>query len=86
MYLHIGQDFLVRVQDIVSIFDMDTATVSKRTEALLFRLQAEGRVIDSYEDLPRSAVLCVNGLGEYLYLSQITSKALQKRAEKVLGI
>ena len=40
MYLHLGQDYIVPLQNVVAVFDMDTATVSGRTQRLLSRLQA----------------------------------------------
>ena len=35
MYLHLGQDYIVPLQSVVAVFDMDTATASKRTRLLL---------------------------------------------------
>ena len=63
MYLHLGQDYIVPLQSVVAVFDMDTATASKRTRLLLERLQDEGRIIELYDDLPRAAVLCESALG-----------------------
>lgn len=80
MYVHIGQDYMVPLRSIVCIFDMDTATASGRTRRLLERLSQEGRVVDLCGDLPKSAVLCTGELGEILYISQISSRTLQKRA------
>ena len=71
------------LQSVVAVFDMDTATASKRTRLLLERLQDEGRIIELYDDLPRAAVLCENALGETLYLTQLSRrpfKAARKRA------
>ena len=82
MYLHLGQDYIVPLQSVVAVFDMDTATASKRTRLLLERLQDEGRIIELYDDLPRAAVLCENALGETLYLTQLSPQAIQRRAEK----
>ena len=82
MYVHIGQDYMVPVRSIVCIFDMDTATASGRTRRLLERLSREGRVVDLCDDLPKSAVLCTGGLGEILYISQFSSRTLQKRVEE----
>lgn len=82
MYLHLGQDYIVPLQTVVAVFDMDTATASKRTCGLLSSMQEEGRIIELYEDLPRAAVLCENALGETLYLTQLSPQALQRRAEK----
>ena len=62
MYLHLGQDYIVPLQNVVAVFDMDTATVSGRTQRLLSRLQDEGRIIELYDDLPRAAVLCESAL------------------------
>ena len=81
MYLHLGQDYIVPLQSVVAVFDMDTATASKRTRLLLERLQDEGRIIELYDDLPRAAVLCENALGETLYLTQLSPQAIQRRAE-----
>lgn len=86
MYLHLGQDYIVPLQNVVAVFDMDTATASKRTARLIERLQDEGRIIELYEDLPRAAVLCENALGETLYLTSLSSQALQRRAEKAYAI
>lgn len=81
MYVHIGQDYMVQLSSIVCIFDMDTATASERTRILLRRLENEGRIVDLCDDLPKSAVLCMGELGEILYISQISSRTLAKRAE-----
>jgi|GEM_PF-6812223 len=31
MYLHLGQDYIVPLQNVVAVFDMDTATMSARS-------------------------------------------------------
>ena len=81
MYVHIGQDYMVPVRSIISIFDMDTATYARSTRGLLTRLEKEGRVVTLFDDLPKSAVLCTSELGEILYITQISSTALQRRIE-----
>ena len=48
MYLHLGQDYIVPLQSVVAVFDMDTATASRRTRLLLERLQDEGRIIERF--------------------------------------
>ena len=35
MYLHIGEDVLVKDSEIIGIFDMDTSTVNKATRDYL---------------------------------------------------
>ncbi len=83
MYVHIGQDYMIPLGQIVCIFDMDTATASTRTRRLLQRLSDEGRVVDLCNDLPGAGVLCVSELGELLYLSPISSRTLQRRVEEI---
>ncbi len=82
MYVHIGQDFIVPTRSILCIFDMDTATWSKHTRALVQRFSKEGRTVELFDDLPRAGVLCSGELGEHLYLSGLSTATLQKRAEQ----
>ena len=82
MYVHIGQDFIVPIRSIVCIFDMDTATWSRHTRALVQRLAKEGRTVELFDDLPRAGVLCASELGEHLYLSGLSSVTLQRLAEQ----
>ena len=79
--MHIGQDYMVPVRSIISIFDMDTATNARSTRGLINRLEKEGRVVTVFDDLPKSGVLCTSELGEILYITQISSTALQRRIE-----
>lgn len=81
MYVHIGQDYMVPVRSIISIFDMDTATNARSTRGMINRLEKEGRVVIVFDDLPKSGVLCMSELGEILYITQISSTALQRRIE-----
>ena len=57
MYLHLGLDTIIRTRDILGIFDLDTATVSKRTRQALHRAELEGRVVNVAQDLPKSFVV-----------------------------
>ena len=40
MYLHLGQDTIVRTDTILGVFDLDNATVSKHTREFLRRARA----------------------------------------------
>ena len=44
MYLHLGQNVLVKSQDIVGIFDLDTCTVKKTTKKYLNNAEKEKRI------------------------------------------
>ena len=81
MYLHLGQNVLVRHQDVIGIFDLDNTTWSFRTRRFLERAEREGRVIAVGDDLPRSFVLA-DGRGgtPAVYLTALSPSALSARA------
>ena len=71
MYLHIGENKVVRKKDILAIFDMDSATVSSVTRKYLSNAQKEGRVKSLGLDLPRTFIVMRNKtvyLSAYRYL------------------
>ena len=81
MYLHLGQNVMVRDRDIIGVFDLDNTTWSFRTRRFLERAEREGRVTAVGDDLPRSFVLVREGDGPAeVYITQLTSVTLQKRA------
>lgn len=81
MYLHLGQEVLVRSKDIVGIFDLDTATIGKETRNYLARAEKRGRVVNVTSELPKSFIVCANAKGKVtVYISQISSSTLLKRS------
>ena len=80
MYLSIGSDMAVRDSSIIGIFDMDTATYSRRTRETLSKVEQAGQLENAAEDLPKSFVVCSLGSGQTYYLSQLSSATLQKRS------
>ena len=80
MYLHLGQDTVIKVNDIVGIFDMETSTISKSSRSYLADAQKAGNVVNVSMELPKSFVLCCDKDGkETVYISQISSTTLLKR-------
>ncbi len=87
MYLHLGQDTVVRLDEVVGIFDMDKSTISKHSRQFLADAQKGGRIFNVSEELPKSYVVCVDKEGtETVYISQISSTTLKKRAGFIEGI
>ena len=86
MFLHIGNGEIVCEEDIVGIFDLDTATVSKITGKFLSCAEKKGIV--SYEDseIPKSFIVCKerNKKKKTIYFSRISSTALKMRVGKFL--
>ena len=85
MYLHLGQDTAVRVENIIGIFDMDTSTVSKRTRDFLTQAEKEKRVKNVSFELPKSFIICRENGKDIIYISPISSQTLIKRNSE-LGI
>lgn len=83
MYLHLGQNVMVRNQDIIGIFDLDNTTWSFRTRRFLERAEREGRVVAVGDDLPRSFVLTQEGNGPpTVYITALSAAALSARGSR----
>ncbi len=83
MYLHIGNDFVVKKSDIVAIFDLDNTSQSIQTRKYLSRCEKEGRLINaSGIELPKSFVVCSLPEGQRVYLSLLNSSTLLRRSEQ----
>ena len=85
MYLHLGQDTILRTKEILGIFDLDTATLSKHTRDFLARAEKEGRVVNVTGELPKSFIV-TTGESPAVYISQISAGTLKKRSGYVDGI
>ena len=82
MYLSIGNDMAVRERSVIGIFDLDKCSYSKRTRDYLSAADKEGVVLDVSGDIPKSFVVCDHPYHpQIVYLSQLNSTTLQKRAE-----
>ena len=77
MYLHIGEDTVIRDRDIIGIFDMDTSTVNKATRDYLKKAEQEKRVVYVNYDLPKCFVVT----NKNVYISPINTSTLSKRAK-----
>lgn len=79
MYLHLGENTVVRTDNIIGIFDMDTSTISKWTKDYLSNATKNKRVINVSMELPKSFVVCNESNEIKVYVSQISSQTLMKR-------
>ena len=80
MYLHLGNETVVRCADVIGIFDLDRTSTGPITRAFLQTAERELRITNVAADLPRSFVLCRDESGTRVYLSQISSATLCRRA------
>lgn len=81
MYLHLGQEVIIQSRCIIGIFDLDNTTVSRITRDYLSNMEKKGAVVTVSDELPKSFVVTRGSDGrETVYLSQISSATLRKRA------
>jgi len=81
MYLHLGQNIVVKKAQVIGIFDLDNTTGSYITRKFLADAEKAGRVISVSDELPKSFVLCGEDNGMKIYLSQLSTQTLLKRSE-----
>jgi len=85
MYLHLGNDIVVRKNEILAVFDLDNTSQSLQTRKYLSAAEKAGRVVNaSGDEIPKSFVVCSDGTGQQtVYLSQLNSSTLLKRSESL---
>ena len=80
MYLHLGNDAIVKKSDIIGVFDMDNTTISKRGRKFLMMAEQNKEVFYTTDDLPKSYIVTNNDKQNKVYVSSISSSTLLKRA------
>ena len=80
MYLHLGGGVVVPDSSIVAVFDLDNTSQSYITRQYLTAAEKKGEVINAAEDIPKSFVVCRDERGMRVYLSQMATQTLLKRA------
>lgn len=81
MFLHLGRDVIVDSESITAVLDMDTATGSGKTRDFLSAAEKSGRLFIVTDELPKSAVVCMENGEQTVYICQISSKTISKRTE-----
>jgi len=78
LYLSIGNDMSIRETSLIGIFDMDNASISRRTREFLAKAQKEGMVVPC-DDLPKSFIITREYGMIKVYESTLSSATLEKR-------
>ena len=87
MYLHLGQDTVVRDCDIIGIFDLDITTQSIRTRNYLNTAEKRGEVRYVTEDLPKVLRCGRSAFGSAgLYLPALHRHPAQTQSERHCGV
>ena len=88
MYIHLGQEKVVKSRDVIGIFDLESTTISQRSRDFLTKAEKNGNVVTVSYELPKSFIIC-NEKGSKestVYISQISSQTLQKRSGMIMNI
>lgn len=75
MFLHLGDDTVVALEEIISINDYRSFH-SNINKDFLTQMRRQGKVVDVSENTPKSFIVTKRGV----YLSAISSLTLKKRA------
>ena len=82
MYIHLGQNTVVKTKDIIGIFDIENTSMSKDTKALFSTFEKSGRVVNVSYEIPKSFLLVQNKQEAVIYITPISSATLKKRWSK----
>lgn len=79
MFLHLGENVVVPLKDIIGIFDFETTMYSTDTIQFLRMAEEDGFVERITKDSPKSFVVAEVDKKSKIYLSPISSTTLTKR-------
>ena len=82
MYLHAGNHKNIRQRDIIGIFDMDNATLSKISQLYLAAADARGEIESAREEIPKSFILYREKGKNKICFSPLSSTSLLGRCEE----
>lgn len=81
MFIHLGNDAVIRTDNIVAVFDMENTTTARQSREFLAQAQKDGIVIDICDDLPKSYIVANSDGETRVYISSVSSRTLAKRAK-----
>lgn len=81
MFLHLGENVVVPIKDVIGIFDMETSMYSSDTIQFLRLAEEDGFVQRITKEKPKSFVIAEVDKKSKIYLSPISSATLTKRTK-----
>ena len=86
MFLHIGEGKIIKKKDVIGVFDLETTSVSKKTRDFLRVHDKKGDIEYISDEIPKTYVICNSQKDKKVYMTQISSNTLHKRAERIDSI
>lgn len=81
MFLHLGENVVVPLKDIIGIFDMETSMYSSDTTQFLRMAEEDGFVQRITKEKPKSFIIAEVNKKSKIFLSPISSATLTKRSQ-----
>lgn len=85
MYLQLEMGESIALDEIIGVFGLETRT-GEDTKELLKRKEGETGVISLCSDIPKSFVLCDDGIGDRIYVSGLSTESIRRRIETEKGM
>ncbi|QTN01203.1 MULTISPECIES: extracellular matrix regulator RemB [Sediminibacillus] len=82
MFIHIGDDNVIRSEEVVAIIDHQIVASSTINEQMLFNQRKNKNVLDPSEEGTKSIVITTN----HIYYSPLSVLTLKKRASMISTI
>lgn len=82
MYIHIGNNRVVRRRDILGIFDLDTASQGADTRRYLAAADRAGDVEAVREEIPKAFVVTSRGGKRTVYMTPLASQTIAGRTDE----
>jgi len=83
LFLHLGENVVVPLKDVIGIFDLETSTYSADSMKFLRLAEEDGFVEKVSSEPPKSFTLAEVNKKSKVYLSPISSSTLTKRTNVV---
>ena len=81
MFLHLGENVVVPIKDVIGIFDLQSTKYSSDTNQSLRMAEEDGFVERITKENPKSFVIAEVDKKSKIYLSPISSTTLTKRTD-----
>lgn len=83
MFLHLGENVVVPLKDVIGIYDIETSMYSSDTSQFLRMAEEDGFVERITKEKPKSFIIAEVNKKSKIYMSPISSSTLIKRSEFV---
>lgn len=83
-YIQLEKGESIAKRRVIGVFDIETASLSEHTLALMRRKESEKGVVSLSSDLPKSFLLSDDLYGDRIYLSALSPESIKRRWDNTL--